>query len=320
MGARSGGLPELGYCNNLYFRLKSIHVLTNYIGGFIVIIKKISRILKKKLVYRHPETYGEELNAQCKILLIPTAVLSLAAWIPFLLVDRILYPQFPVILYLRAGLSLCGLAAMILNFVPLGKLPAYFTTYKSYFLTICIIGYLELASGVIVGLVGADPVYMGGYALVITCTALLPFKIKHSITLVCLSLCLFLAMGLYSGMNFTSGHAKYGLLNLIEAVVIAVIGVLYLGYIRESRYRANLLIQKKSDEIMQKYLQGQGISRREEDIIGLLMMGKSSDDIEKMLYISTHTVKNHIYNIYRKLGIKNRTQLLSRMQNVRTKW
>lgn len=285
-----------------------------------MIIKKISRILKKKLEYRHPETYGEELNAQCKVLLIPTAVLSLAAWIPFLLVDKSLYPQFPVILYLRAGLSLIGLAALGLIFVPLERLNAYFAAYKSYFLLFCLICYLELASGVIVGLVGADPVYMGGYALVIACTALLPFKIKHSVIMVCLSLCLFLVMGLYSGINFTSGHGKYGLLNLIEAVIIAVIGVLYLGYIRESRYHANLLIQKKSDDIMQKYLQAQGISRREEDIIGLLMLGKSSDDIEKMLFISTHTVKNHIYNIYRKLGIKNRTQLLSRMQNVRKKW
>jgi DNA-binding CsgD family transcriptional regulator len=246
--------------------------------------------------------------------------MALAAWLPFLLVDKSLYPQFSVILYLRAGYSLIGLAALALNFVSLGKLNTYFTAYKSYFLTLCIIGYLELASGVIVGLVGADPVYMGGYALVVVCTALLPFKIKHSISLVCLSLGLFLAMGLYSGMTFTSGHARYGLLNLIEAAIIAVIGVLYLGYIRESRYHANLLIQKKSDEIMQKYLQGQGISRREEDIIGLLMMGKSSDDIEKMLFISMHTVKNHIYNIYRKLGIKNRTQLLSRIQNVREKW
>lgn len=283
-------------------------------------MKKISHILKKNLVYRHPETYGEELNAQCKILLVPTALLALAAWIPFLFVDKSLYPQFPVILYLRAGYSLIGLAALVINFVSLGKLNAYFATYKSYFLTLCIISYLELTSGVIVGLVGADPVYMGGYAFVTIITALCPFRIKHSVTLVCLSLCLFLAMGLYSGMTFTSGHAKYGLLNLIESVIVAGIGILYLGDIRKSRYHANLLIQKKSDEIMQKYLQGQGISRREEDIIGLLLMGKSSDDIEKMLFISTHTVKNHIYNIYRKLGIKNRTQLLSRMQNVRGKW
>jgi DNA-binding CsgD family transcriptional regulator len=286
----------------------------------MVIIKKINRLLKKKLDYRHPETYGEELNAQCKVLLIPTAFLALGAWIPFLLVDKILYPQYPIILYLRGALSPIGLAALVLNFLSLEKLNANLATHKSYFLTICIIGYLELASGVIVGLVGADPVYMGGYALVVVCSALLPFKIKHAIIMLCLSLCLFLVMRFYSGMNFTSGHAKYGLFNLIEAVTVAGIGAFYLGYIRKSRYHANLLIQKKSDEIMRQYLQTQGISRREQDIIGLLMIGKSSEDIEKMLFISTHTVKNHIYNIYRKLGIKNRAQLLSQMQNVRSKW
>lgn len=285
-----------------------------------MIIKKISGILKKKFEYRHPETYGEELDAQCKILLVPTAILALAAWIPFLLVDKVLYPQFPIILYLRGGQSLLGLAGLILNFVSLGKPHSYFTKYKNYFLTIFIIGYSELASGIILGLVGADPVYMGGYALVVIISVLFPFKIKHAISILCVSLCLFLAIGLHSGMNFTAGHAKYGLLNLIEAVIIGSIGVFYLGYIRKSRYHANLLIQKKSDEIMQKYLQAQGVSRREQDIIGLLISGKSNDDIEKLLYISTHTVKNHIYNIYRKLDIKNRTQLLSKMQSVRSKW
>jgi LuxR family transcriptional regulator of csgAB operon len=35
----------------------------------------------------------------------------------------------------------------------------------------------------------------------------------------------------------------------------------------------------------------------------------SNADIEKALYISPHTVKNHIYNIYQKLGVKNRVQI-----------
>jgi LuxR family transcriptional regulator of csgAB operon len=35
----------------------------------------------------------------------------------------------------------------------------------------------------------------------------------------------------------------------------------------------------------------------------------SNADIEKKLYISSHTVKNHIYHIYQKLGVKNRVQI-----------
>jgi DNA-binding CsgD family transcriptional regulator len=51
------------------------------------------------------------------------------------------------------------------------------------------------------------------------------------------------------------------------------------------------------------------ISNREQEIIQLILEGMSNADIEKKLYISPHTVKNHIYNIYQKLGVKNRVQI-----------
>ncbi len=51
------------------------------------------------------------------------------------------------------------------------------------------------------------------------------------------------------------------------------------------------------------------ISNREKEIIQLILEGLSNTDIEKKLYISPHTVKNHIYNIYQKLGVKNRVQI-----------
>jgi len=49
-----------------------------------------------------------------------------------------------------------------------------------------------------------------------------------------------------------------------------------------------------------------GLSPRETEILGLIMEGKSNRDMEEMLFISYHTVKNHVYNIYRKLGVKTR--------------
>ncbi len=51
------------------------------------------------------------------------------------------------------------------------------------------------------------------------------------------------------------------------------------------------------------------ISQRERKIILLMLEGKSNAEIEKELFISLHTVKNHIYNIYRKLKVKNRLQM-----------
>jgi DNA-binding CsgD family transcriptional regulator len=52
-------------------------------------------------------------------------------------------------------------------------------------------------------------------------------------------------------------------------------------------------------------------SARERDIIQMILRGKSNKEIEQELFISSHTVKNHIYHIFQKAGIKSRGQLVS---------
>ena len=51
------------------------------------------------------------------------------------------------------------------------------------------------------------------------------------------------------------------------------------------------------------------LTRREHTILKLLMDGSGNDVISKELSISVNTLKKHILNIYRKLGIRNRVQL-----------
>jgi tetratricopeptide (TPR) repeat protein/DNA-binding CsgD family transcriptional regulator/TolB-like protein len=53
-----------------------------------------------------------------------------------------------------------------------------------------------------------------------------------------------------------------------------------------------------------------GITAREGEIIRLLLGGKGNKEITEALFISDHTVKNHIHHIYQKFGIKNRVQLV----------
>ncbi|MGE5679987.1 MAG: response regulator transcription factor [Bacillota bacterium] len=52
------------------------------------------------------------------------------------------------------------------------------------------------------------------------------------------------------------------------------------------------------------------ISKRELEVIQLVCQGKSNQEIADTLFISLGTVKNHLYNIYAKAGIKSRTQLV----------
>jgi DNA-binding CsgD family transcriptional regulator len=57
------------------------------------------------------------------------------------------------------------------------------------------------------------------------------------------------------------------------------------------------------------FLERFGITDRETAVIGLLLEGASGKDIADKLYISAKTVENHVTNIYRKVGARNRVQL-----------
>jgi DNA-binding CsgD family transcriptional regulator len=57
------------------------------------------------------------------------------------------------------------------------------------------------------------------------------------------------------------------------------------------------------------------ISRREYEIVGKMLDGKSNNQIAAELFLSVRTVDTHIYNIYKKLGINNRFQLFKVFQN-----
>jgi len=51
-----------------------------------------------------------------------------------------------------------------------------------------------------------------------------------------------------------------------------------------------------------------GLTKREVSILQELAAGLSNDAIAKNLWITRETVKFHVRNIYRKLGVSNRTE------------
>ena len=67
---------------------------------------------------------------------------------------------------------------------------------------------------------------------------------------------------------------------------------------------------KKSKSLEKTYKKFQ-ITMREQEIISLICAGKSNRDIEDVLFISLQTVKNNIYNIFKKLKVKNRVELIN---------
>jgi DNA-binding NarL/FixJ family response regulator len=54
------------------------------------------------------------------------------------------------------------------------------------------------------------------------------------------------------------------------------------------------------------------LTRRETEILRLVAEGKSNPEVARTLWIQEQTVKFHLSNIYRKLGVKNRTEAAHR--------
>ena len=50
------------------------------------------------------------------------------------------------------------------------------------------------------------------------------------------------------------------------------------------------------------------LSGREVEILGLVAQGAMNTEIAQTLYISRHTVKSHLYNIYKKIKVTNRLE------------
>jgi DNA-binding NarL/FixJ family response regulator len=58
----------------------------------------------------------------------------------------------------------------------------------------------------------------------------------------------------------------------------------------------------------QKAAYPDGLTRREVKVLQLIATGKSNNEIGALLFISPHTVANHIHNILSKTGTTNRTE------------
>lgn len=55
------------------------------------------------------------------------------------------------------------------------------------------------------------------------------------------------------------------------------------------------------------------LSPREQEVLTLLSKGKNNQEIAETLYISTHTVKNHITKIFHKLDVSDRVSAISKV-------
>ncbi len=82
---------------------------------------------------------------------------------------------------------------------------------------------------------------------------------------------------------------------------------------KDSFYKLLLLDLTFINNMLKKY----NLTSRQNEITILSVEGKSNGDIAKELHISLHTVKDHLKEIFKKIGINHRSELIPTLLNLR---
>ena len=87
------------------------------------------------------------------------------------------------------------------------------------------------------------------------------------------------------------------------------------SYIVQINELKRKMIQEGKPKIeLDTKLKEMDLTNREKDVLKLIAQGHTNDQIADKMFISKNTVKSHIKNIYLKLDVKNRIQVIQKLQ------
>lgn len=96
------------------------------------------------------------------------------------------------------------------------------------------------------------------------------------------------------------------------ALSIISIGLfLFLLYVWVNNYRVHQLSQQRQKGASNRLSE---LTARQREVYDLIIEGKSNKEIVALLFIEHSTLKTHINQIYKKLGIKNRRELKNQLK------
>jgi DNA-binding CsgD family transcriptional regulator len=82
----------------------------------------------------------------------------------------------------------------------------------------------------------------------------------------------------------------------------------------EQRAETVIIIEPtKPEELLPFSMTAYGLSPREEELVKLVVRGLSTTRISQTLFISEHTVQNHLRSVFEKVGVRSRGELVKRL-------
>ena len=68
---------------------------------------------------------------------------------------------------------------------------------------------------------------------------------------------------------------------------------------------------------MKSVIDNLSLTSREKEVLHLILEGLNNQEVADLLFISAHTVKNHLTNIFRKLDVADRVQAMAKIYRIK---
>ena len=119
-------------------------------------------------------------------------------------------------------------------------------------------------------------------------------------------------------------HSQFEFLSVAYVVTEVLLLLLY-SVVREytnvvqklsaKEQTVDYFTDEESEKILSVWESTDALSKRETDVFKLLLEGKRRKEIADELFVTESTIKKHSSSIYRKLGVENRKELLSKIKS-----
>ena len=173
--------------------------------------------------------FAKSLSHDCARLLPWAVILSLFSWLPYLYLDKQIFPQQPMAIF-RAGLSLVGLGLL----VPLFAFKQESRNKYGLALLLVPLVYLQIATLVITVMSGSDPAYLNGLVIVIMIIPFLPIPFLYAATILFVSFAVYLLFIMNTSLR--DAESLYLMQNVLVAYFLAALFSYLTNILRQDKF------------------------------------------------------------------------------------
>jgi DNA-binding NarL/FixJ family response regulator len=114
---------------------------------------------------------------------------------------------------------------------------------------------------------------------------------------------------------------KYVIRDVTIEMYLGLVALLFTGLgiwvgLKFTKRKVEVVVQNSPFSINEDNLKQLGISKREYDVLELIAKGLSNQEIADRLFVSPNTIKTHTSNLFLKLDVKRRTQVVDKAKSL----